>query len=173
MTSRPETLEHALRTILCEPLRDYGFAFDGFRTFRRPAGGGILQIIDVQLGELAMAGYFTINLAVFVPGELHAYPAGGDARHSPRIREFHCSPQRRRRLGTLVPGRFAVLRGLPLIGALFGPRDIWWRYSEGRQRTEASLSAALRAIERHGLDWLAEATPRMKSPLPRASDPVN
>lgn len=140
-----------------EPLGIRGFHFDGHRTFRRAVGRGVIQIINLQLGERSLQGMFTVNLAVYVPGESAQRTTSGLCLPE-KIMEFHCVPDRRRRLGTLVPRRLEALQTLPLIGLFFVRRDMWWRCSR-HDITATSLSSVLDALEKYGLDWLDGATP--------------
>ena len=135
-----------------------GFGFDGSRTFRRHLeGGAITQIVNVQLGQRSMHGKFTVNLGVYVPGEVSANPAGLTGR---KALEYHCAFQRRERLGRLVPAPFPALQRLPLLGMFFGPKDIWWTFSAEPARTERSLRRVLALLMERGLPWLDAATPR-------------
>jgi hypothetical protein len=135
-----------LRQVLASSLAQQGFAFDGERVFRRPVTSSCVQLIDVQLGDRFMEGKFTINLAIYEHGESRMDPM--------RAREYHCPPERRQRLGLLVPSRWRALARLPMIGLFFGPKDIWWpaRGAHGLERAREALLA-------YGLTWLERHTP--------------
>ena len=137
-----------LRQVLASPLADQGFAFDGRRVFRRPVTRSCVQLIDVELGDRFMAGEFTINHAIYDhdPDESRMDPM--------RARECDCPPDRRQRLGLLVPSRWRALARLPAIGLFFGPKDIWWpaRGTHGLERAREALLA-------YGLPWLERHTP--------------
>ena len=137
-----------LRQILASSLVEHGFAFDGGRVFRRPVTRSCVQLIDVQLGERFMAGEFTINLAVYdhEPDESRTDPM--------RAREYDCPPDRRQRLGLLIPARWRALARLPMIGLFFGPKDVWWS-----ARGTVGLERAREALLAYGLPWLERHTP--------------
>ena len=143
-----EAFDANLRQVLVPSLADQGFAFDGGRVFRRPVTRTCVQLVDVQLGERFMAGEFTINLAVYEhePGESLMDPM--------RVREYHCPPDRRQRLGLLIPSRWRPLARLPAIGWFFGPKDIWWS-----ARGTHGLERAREALHAYGLRWLEHNTP--------------
>ncbi|WP_200335183.1 DUF4304 domain-containing protein [Thiocystis violacea] len=157
MSDASKVFDRALRAILREPMAQHGFGFDGSRTFRRHlAGGAITQIVNVQLGQRSMSGKFTVNLGVYVPGEASANPAGLSGR---KALEYHCAPNRRERLGRLVPAPLPALQWLPLLGLFFGPKDIWWPFSAEPLRTERSLQRVRSLLTQRGLRWLDGATP--------------
>ncbi|MBK8006482.1 MAG: hypothetical protein IPK12_22030 [Gemmatimonadetes bacterium] len=139
-------------------LGDRGFSFDGSRTFRRSLSNGtIAQLVNFQLGQRSQEGRFTVNLGVFVLGELLSNPPAVTASNA---LEHHCSGPRRTRLGTMHPGLIPALANVPLVGALLGPKDVWWPFVEDQGRTDTSLRECLLLLERHGFAWLAQATPR-------------
>jgi hypothetical protein len=163
-----KTFDHALQAVLREPLRQHGFVFDGSRTFRRTASadGEVVQIIQFQLGQHSHEGRFAVNLAVYVPREVPMNPA---RLHPSKALEFHCAPQRRERLGRLVPVRFGFLRHLPYLGSFFGPQDIWWRHHVELPPTLARMHKVMALLELRGLPWLDAHTPREHAAVPTLS----
>jgi hypothetical protein len=137
-----------LRQVLAPPMAEHGFAFDGTRVFRRPVTGSCVQLIDVQLGDRFMQGKFTINLGIYDP---ERYATQVDPM---RAREHDCQPDRRQRLGLLLPSRWRPLARLPRIGLFFGPKDIWWP-----ARGTSGLERAREALIAYGLPWLERHTP--------------
>ncbi len=157
MASASEVFSRALRSVVRPGIQARGFVFDGSRTFRRVMpGGDVAQIINFQLGQRSLEGKFAVNLGVYVRGEVGANP---DELTAEKAFEYHCSTPRRTRLGTLIPARIPALENVPLLGALFGPQDVWWVFSDDPARTEASLRTAVDVLERHGYSWLDGATP--------------
>jgi hypothetical protein len=142
MPSVEPAFTQRLRQVIAPVLVGEGFVFDERRVFRRVARGGRVHIVDVQVGDRFMAGKFTMNLAVFDPTEDTGH---GDAA---TVREHHCAWKRRHRLGLLVPPRLPALERLPIVGFLFGPKDIWWSAHDitGLERARAALIA-------YGLPW--------------------
>lgn len=144
-----------LYKILVPALEDAGFTFDGRRALRRRVGDCV-QIVDVQVGDRFMQGKFTINLAVYDPTN--------DAANVERakVREYDCDWKRRQRLGMLLPPRFPVLQKLPVVGNLFGAKDVWWSASgpEGMGR-------ARDALFKYGVTWLEQHTRAFSYSEPR------
>ena len=138
-----------LRRIFAPALKDAGFMFDGRRVFRRSMGDSI-QIVDVQVGERAMHGEFTINLGV--------YDSRIDSPDVDRasVREFHCGVKRRQRLGMLLPPRFPALGRVPFFRVVFGPKDIWW----SARNNGKGIDEAKDAFFKYGVKWLEQHTPR-------------
>jgi hypothetical protein len=151
-----KTFDGGLRAVIHPALAARGFVFDGNRTYRRELAGGVLQLVNFQLGQRSLEGHFAVNLGVYVPGELDA----GDAPASPaRTREYHCAWGRRERLARVRPVRFPRLGELPWLSVLFGPSDTWWRHAADERVTCASLAKALELLEQHGFAWLDRMTP--------------
>jgi len=153
MSEASKSFDRALRALMVEPLHNHGFVFDGRRTFRRPGSDGTtMHIVNFQLGQRSHEGRFTINLGVFVDGD--------EPGITPQeAMEFHCPWQRRERLGMLLPRRLHALERIPVLGMLFGPKDIWWHFSAKLTHTATELSTALATLETYGLPWLARMTP--------------
>lgn len=157
MSAASRIFDEGLRAIVRDPLKSHGFAFDGSRTFRRPLEGSpAVQIINFQLGQRSLQGKFAVNLGVFVPGELKVYDPGFRPE---RPTEYHCAMERRERLGRTIPGRIPSLAEVPWLGFFFGPRDVWWKFSEDPVRTQRSLETALGILEKHGFAWLDAHSP--------------
>ena len=140
-----------LRRILAPALKDAGFTFDGRRVFRRRIADCV-QIVEVQVGDRFMQGKFTLNLAVYDPktDAADVEPA--------MVREYHCDGKRRQRVGMLLPPRFPALQQVPVIGNLFGPKDMWW----SANRSE-DMRRAKDALFNYGVIWLVQHTPAFSS----------
>jgi hypothetical protein len=157
MSEAAKTFDHILRASARDALRERGFDFDRSRTFRRyPIPGAISQIVNFQLGQRSMEGRFTVNLGVYVPGEVPSNPAD---LQPDRACEYHCAWKRRERLGRLLPRPLPALQNVPLLGALFGPQDVWWTFSTDAARTQRSMERVLALLLNRGLAWLDAATP--------------
>lgn len=142
-------------------LKGRGFSFDGSRTFRRSfKNGTIAQLVNFQLGQRSLEGQFTVNLGVFVLGEVSSNPSDVTASNA---LEYNCSGHRRTRLGTLRPGLLPALTNVPIVGALFGKKDAWWSFFEDQARTDSSLRECLSVLEQYGFAWLEQSTPRADS----------
>jgi len=146
--SRRAAFDAALRAIASPALAVHGFRFDGSRTFRRVhADGRTAAIVNFQLGQRSMEGLFTINLGVYVEGDCNGITAA-------TAKEFHCTAERRTRLGPLMPGWMPALADLPWVGIVFGSRDRWWRLTDDPARMHASMTIVVACIADHGLPWL-------------------
>jgi hypothetical protein len=99
-------------------LKGLGFKKKG-RTFNRTTDGGLVQVINVQMGSHDppgttyipglrenLYGWFTVNLGVYVP-EVARYHGGGEAKGF--VQDYHCCV--RNRLGNLGSEK----------------KDLWWR----------------------------------------------
>ena len=155
MTARASAFDQALRRLAVEALQAEDFRFDRKRTFRRAVGPAV-QIVNFQLGQRSMEGRFAVNLGVYLPGD--ALGTAPDLAPDQAM-EYHCAPQRRERLGRLLPRRLPALQDLPYVGLLFGPKDVWWPFSEDARATEASVARSLAALREYGLPWFARKTP--------------
>jgi len=127
-------------------LASLGFERGPGRVFRR-AGSfeGVVEIVELQLGSRFMEGRYTANRAVFDPMD------GVDRVDRGTVREYHCHPKRRQRLGYLVERQWQrVLARVPLIGVLVGPRDVWWPAHDAR-----SYARVVAALETVGMTWFA------------------
>jgi len=157
MSAASGTFDQALRSAVRDALQGQSFVFDKRRTFRKVIGGGAaVQIINFQLGQRSLQGKFAVNLGVYVPGDLAVNPP--DLKPEDAL-EYHCAPGRRERLGRLIPRPLPALQHVPWLGALFGPKDLWWPFSEDTRLTETSIAAALDTLRQYGFRWLDAATP--------------
>ena len=154
MSNRTVVLKKCLKELLAPDLSRYSFSYDGKYTFRHIDNGRqTVRLIEFQPGIKSAAGEFTVNLGVYSP----LYYNGSPVPTVEEVDSGYCFF--RDRLGCVrKPGRlWTMLFGFPdkwwkLI--LYGPRDIWWRYSENRQITEASVNECRKLINDVGLAWL-------------------
>ncbi len=145
--------DEAMGEVIAPVLAGMGFRRGRGRAFRRlAADGSAAQLVEFQLGQRALAGRFTVNLGVFLAADAPGV-AAVDAR------EYHCAPHRRSRLGMLAAPRHPRLAAMPLVGAVFGPKDRWWPVGGGPDRAARSLSAVRDLLVAHGLPWLQRMSP--------------
>lgn len=148
MSARTSAFDTALRELVVPALAPHGFRFDGSRTFRHLSNDKrTCRIINFQLGQRSMAGKFTVNLGVFNEGDSPGVSAS-------RANEYDCRPERRTRIGAIIPRRHPRLAKLPFVGFLWDMPDKWWPFSEDASRTGAAVSVAVDKIAAHGLGWL-------------------
>lgn len=153
MTPRTRTFGGSLREVAAPVLRAEGFAFDRSRTFRRiDAQHGFVDIINFQLGQRSLAGKFTVNLGVFGRGD-------ADGISLEKALPYHCPYGANTRLGLLIPAGIPVLRRLPAVGFLLGPRDRWWRCTDDEAFTRRQVRKVTDVIVTRGLPWLEGRVP--------------
>lgn len=161
MTDRSRETYAAVRKIVAPALKEEGFAYDGKRFFRRHHPDGRVDIVSYQLGLRSIAGRFTVNLSIYLPGD---YDAGSDPKfRAERVTDGHCVPSRRTRLGMLVPPAIPALARLPKLGFLFQPKDQWWPCGSSQEQTEREVASTLRLLRDVGLRWFNP--PARPSPL--------
>jgi hypothetical protein len=153
VSTRSDAFDEALRLIAARVLAGHGFKFDGNRTFRRlSADQRVSELVNFQLGQRSLAGKFTVNLGVYVDGDISGVNVA-------QAKEHHCPHGRRMRIGHLIPAKLPVLAKLPYIGFLFGPRDKWWPCSGDPAQLGAALSAVVDKIVLYGLPWQKASGP--------------
>ncbi|HST58917.1 MAG TPA: DUF4304 domain-containing protein [Longimicrobium sp.] len=126
----------AVQARLAKLLKPHGFVRGG-RTFRRDAGEGVVQVINLQMrpfadgalgGAMAPVDRFTVNLGIFIP-ELRPETPTPDAP----VQEYDCAL--RARIGDLLDP----------------PRDHWWDLPGNADEPGAEM---LRVMEAHALPFL-------------------
>lgn len=120
---------------LTKLLQPHGYGKRG-RTFRRDAGEGVVQVVNLQMrpfadgapgGAMALVDRFTVNLGIFIPELRPDTAADADA-----VQEYDCAL--RARIG----------------GLLDPPHDHWWDLPG-----DAGLGAEIAGVmEAHGLPFL-------------------
>jgi hypothetical protein len=154
MGDRTAVLKKCIKETLAQELAQNSFSYDGKYTFRHiDHARQTVRLIEFQPGIKSASGQFTVNVAIFSP----LYCIGSPAPTLEEASSGYCLF--RDRLGCIRrPNQFwTVIFGVPnkwWQKILYGPRDIWWTYSENRQITEASVNECRKLINDVGLSWL-------------------
>lgn len=126
----------AVQARLAKLLQPRGYVRGG-RTFRRDAGDGVVQVVNLQMRAFAtdttsppameLVDRFTVNLGIFIPELQSEYFVG------PAVHEYDCAV--RMRIGFLMDP----------------PHDHWWDLSGD---ADALAEELLRVMEERGLPFL-------------------
>jgi hypothetical protein len=142
-------LDRQIERVIAPVLVERGFDFDGRRAFRRPRAaeqGQVVQIVSFQVGLRSLAGRFTVNLGVFVPG------LGGTAAPGGRPETYDCIHDLTQRLGFFHRPPRGLLS--QLLGRQPAPRDHWWEQHQDPDRMSEALADVRDCLISGGLPWL-------------------
>ena len=154
MSDRTAVLKKCLKEILMPELVQHSYNYDGKYTFRHIDNKKqTVKLIEFQPGIKSATGQFTVNLAIYSL----LYNIHSPIQTLEDVHSGYCFI--RDRLGCVrKPGRFwSIIFGVSdkwWKQILYGPRDIWWNFSENRQITESSVNECRQLIEDVGLAWL-------------------
>lgn len=156
MDHRLIQFDRQLRQVIGPALEAAGFFGEPLRCWRREVrheGTQSQQIVEFEVGTLALEGLFTANLGIFNIDHLPSHwPAVAGPPH-PR----HCLPGLSVRLDRLAPraGPNWLAR---MLRRKAEPGDTWWHQVESAYGMQRCLQGVLRELDVYGLTWLDSHT---------------
>jgi hypothetical protein len=142
-------------------LSDFGFTHDEKRTCRRILlDKQLADIVEIQIGRTLKSGKFTVNLGVYSPSFFVQVAAGTSPPELHAANSWDCLPGYCQRLGFTRTTTRTRLWG-SILGApdswwkniLYGPRDLWWAYSDNHDRTLRRVQECADLLLGSGIAW--------------------